>query len=164
MQYNKFNDSKIYIVRSTASDRVYIGSTWQNLHKRFNDHVRSYKSYKQGNQGWCTIYQIFDENGHDCCYIELLESFVATKQYELIEKEKEWIKRYSKYCTNKFLREKLTPEELSWPKVGPATAGDGNVDEHEIDVFSYREKESHHTCKCEPCRVFAYLLLGRMVL
>ena len=42
---NKYNNAKIYAIKSNDNDKYYIGSTTQKLCQRFATHKNKYKNY-----------------------------------------------------------------------------------------------------------------------
>jgi hypothetical protein len=85
---------KIYTIRSSETVGVYIGSTCDNLAKRFGGHKASYKL----NQNVSSKH-IFDY-GIKNAYIELLENYPCNSREELNKREGEHI-RMMENCVNK---------------------------------------------------------------
>jgi hypothetical protein len=86
---NKYNNSKIYTIRSYQLDKYYIGSTTQSLHKRLYDHKRDYKLYQNQKYHYITSFELIK---FEDCYIELLENFNCDNKEELTKREGEWIR------------------------------------------------------------------------
>ena len=97
---NKYHSGKIYTIRSHKTDKFYIGSTTQPLHKRLYGHRKNYKLYKEGKGNNITSYIIIE---HDDNYIELLETFKCESKYELEKREGELIRLHRDNCINKHI-------------------------------------------------------------
>jgi hypothetical protein len=76
----------IYIIKSSNTDKVYIGSTSRPICQRLAQHKCHYKSGK----GNCTINQIL-EYGEDDITQELLEEVDTTDRRILLQHERRWI-------------------------------------------------------------------------
>ena len=85
---------KIYTIRSSETVGVYVGSTCDNLAKRFGGHKASYKL----NQNVSSKH-IFDY-GIENAYIELLENYPCNSREELNKREGEQM-RLMENCVNK---------------------------------------------------------------
>ena len=79
---------------------IYFGSTY-NLSKRWSGHLSGYKYWKNGNinASRCSSYILFDKYGVENCTIIILEEFYNLSDYDLAEKEDEYIESYK--CVNK---------------------------------------------------------------
>ena len=90
---NKYQKGKIYIIKNTNNENVYIGSTCSELHKRYYEHKKHYEYYMNNHSqsSIMTSIKIF-ENGD--AYIELLEEFPCASKADLLKKEGEYILRY----------------------------------------------------------------------
>ena len=95
---NKYNNGKIYTIRSTTTDKYYIGSTVQPLYKRFHDHKDKYNKYlKTKKGGYNRSYEIFKLGD---AYIELLENSPCKNKDELTRREGELIRQYKNNLVN----------------------------------------------------------------
>lgn len=74
---------RIYIIRNTVNDKIYIGQTRLSIRLRFQDHL---SSARRG--GDYVIGKAIRKYGEDKFYVELLEECLAD---ELNEREKYWI-------------------------------------------------------------------------
>ena len=93
----KYQQSKIYTIRSYSTDKIYIGSTTQRLSKRIAEHRGKYKAWKAGNsKKYCSSYEIvkYDDN-----YIELLENYECLTREGLLMREGQCIRDND--CVNK---------------------------------------------------------------
>jgi hypothetical protein len=86
---NKYHKSKIYTIRSPHTDKIYIGSTCNELTKRLNQHKNNLNDTKSK--------IIFD---HGDVYIELLENYSCNDRNELHKREGELIRQYKDICIN----------------------------------------------------------------
>ena len=84
---------KIYTIRSSETVGVYVGSTCDNLAKRFGGHKSVYNSNKD-----VSSRHIFDY-GFENAYIELLENYPCNSREELLKREGEHI-RMMENCVN----------------------------------------------------------------
>ena len=85
---NKYQNSKIYSIKNTLNDEIYIGSTTVSLSQRMTKHRASLKCEKRGK---CLLYQRMKELGVDNFYITLVEKYPCNDIEELRAKEGEWI-------------------------------------------------------------------------
>jgi hypothetical protein len=101
---NKYQNGKIYTIRSPYTEFYYIGSTCQPLSKRFYEHRINYDRYfkKYGSyprkKHWITSFHIFQQGE---CYIELLENYACNNRDELIRREGELIRLNKDKIINK---------------------------------------------------------------
>ena len=101
-----YQNGKIYCIRSHQTDKIYIGSTCSPLHKRFYDHRKKYKCWKNNKYGYTSSYELME---YEDVYIELLEEYPCNNKMELCKKEGEYIR--SMDCVNKMKRPFITEEE-----------------------------------------------------
>jgi len=94
---SKYQNGKIYTIRSFQTDMFYIGSTTQPLSKRFNDHRQALKSFNNGNPRYSTSYEIMK---YDDCHIELLEECKFDNKEQLCRREGELIRLHKSKCVN----------------------------------------------------------------
>lgn len=85
---NKYQNSKIYSIKNTLNDKIYIGSTTVSLSQRMTKHRTSMKCERRGG---CLLYQQMRELGVDNFYITLIEKYPCNDIEELRAKEGEWI-------------------------------------------------------------------------
>ena len=85
---NKCFNGRIYIIRNCLDDDTYIGSTTQQLSKRFYDH----KVNSQDTNKKCPLYNKIRELGQDKFYIELIEKYPCETKEELRRREGELIR------------------------------------------------------------------------
>lgn len=83
---NKYNNGKIYAIRSYQTDKFYIGSTCEALYKRLYYHRRDYKN----NRVNISSYKILQYDDH---YIELIEEVKCENKNQLLKIEGEHIQK-----------------------------------------------------------------------
>jgi len=91
-----FKNGKIYVVRNTVNDKVYVGSTTQGLSQRMGEH-RTSTPYR------CAVLLVkaMKEHGFEKFYIELLEKYPCENSEELKAREGYHIRRLETIDTNK---------------------------------------------------------------
>lgn len=92
---NKYHKGKIYTIRSYQTDKFYIGSTCDLLHKRLYKHRINNKCINGSNVSSSII---LDYEDH---YIELLEEFKCDNKAQLLKREGELIRLHKEQCVNK---------------------------------------------------------------
>jgi hypothetical protein len=92
-----YQEGKIYSIRSASTDKFYIGSTCQPLHKRLFEHRRQYKCYLNGKNNYVSSFALI-ENGDE--YIELIENYPCKDKNELHKREGEIIRKNKGKCVN----------------------------------------------------------------
>ena len=93
-----YKNSKLYLIRSRNSDKVYVGSTCNTLTKRLSQHKNNYKTYlakDRPKQHYVSVYVVFDCND---VYIELLKNCPCEDKNELRKIEGETIRNTE--CVN----------------------------------------------------------------
>ena len=89
-----YSKTKIYIIRSNNTDRVYVGATTQPLSHRFRDHNNTFRKGKNGTRAVEVL-------KHGDCYIELLESFPCDNVDESSARERHWGRQFDGQKVNK---------------------------------------------------------------
>ena len=84
---NKYNNGKIYIIKSPNTDKVYIGCTINSLNARMTKHKGSHNN--------CASIEIIQAGG---AYIELLENYSCNTRTELFNRERYYIITNNKCC------------------------------------------------------------------
>lgn len=92
----KYNNGKIYVIKSNDDSIEYIGSTINSLSDRLSDHISDYKRYLDGRYSYITSFEVLKLKDP---FIVLLEDYPCSSKKELHEREKYWIKL--KKCVNK---------------------------------------------------------------
>jgi hypothetical protein len=83
---NRYNNGKIYAIRSNQTDKVYIGSTCDTLPKRLYVHRNNKKRYEKGKYHYVTSYEMLE---FDDAYIDLVEEFSCANKMQLERREGE---------------------------------------------------------------------------
>jgi hypothetical protein len=127
-----YKDAKIFVIRSSKTEDIYIGSCCQKLCKKIFDYKKQYikqkltcSKLKHGS------YKIFD-CGVDDAYIEILECYPCNNVEELKKKEGEVIRASKEKCINKH-------------------SGMGLLKEEHIKLFKEKQKKKRlnvYTCLC----------------
>jgi group I intron endonuclease len=86
---NDYSNGKVYFIRNTVNDKVYIGSSTQPLCKRMVQHRSNAKTQNT------TIYQNMREIGIKKFYIELLELCPCETKEQLNKREGELIREHN---------------------------------------------------------------------
>lgn len=74
----------IYILKSSKTNKVYIGSTTRTIKKRFMEHKTSYKLYLQNKVPYKSCFELVK---YDDCNISVVEEFEYKDTYELRKRE-----------------------------------------------------------------------------
>jgi len=82
-------NGKIYVIRNTNNNKVYVGQTTQSVEDRFAQHKRLCNSNKKQ-----LIYKALLKYGADCFYVEEIESGIPTYE-ELNSKESHYIQLFN---------------------------------------------------------------------
>lgn len=106
-----YSKGRIYAIRASNTDDVYIGSTTKTLAQRLAQHRYDYREYQKGKGHYK---KAFDMIGKDCHYIELLEEYSCKSVEELRAKEQKYI-RETQGCINLKLPGR-TPKECALEK------------------------------------------------
>jgi hypothetical protein len=102
-----YKNSMIYTIRSYQTDKIYVGSTCNELRKRLYDHKSKYKKYLNGKHYYNTSFEIVK---YDDCYIELYEKYNCNDKSELYKKEGETIRQLE--CVNKKIEGRTRKEYI----------------------------------------------------
>ena len=89
-----YSKAKIYIIRNTKNDMVYVGSTTQKLCERMALHRYA---LKYGTKQKYPLYKAFIELGCENFYIELLLEYPCENIEQLLQKEGEYIRKFNSH-------------------------------------------------------------------
>ena len=126
---NRYNNGKIYSIRSHQTDDVYIGSTCMLLSKRLYQHKINYKCWLVKTQPYeCSSFKLakFDD-----CYIELVEDYPCENKQQLNRREGELIR--ATQCVNKFIAGRTLKEYC-----------EENKDKRKANSKKHYEKNKEH--------------------
>ena len=84
-----YSKGKIYCIRNSVNDDIYIGSTCQTLSQRMALH--RYDSIKPNRQN-TRVYKQMSEHGRDKYFIELIEDYPCENIYQLQKREGQLIR------------------------------------------------------------------------
>ena len=93
-----YQKGKIYSIRNSINDTIYIGSTCQGLANRMSSHRAD---AKQENRKNIPLFKAMNELGLDNFYIELICNFPCQCKEELLKKEGETIREHLGNCYNR---------------------------------------------------------------
>ena len=83
-----YNKGKIYQIKNTIDDGVYVGSTIAPLNRRMVKH-----KYSAKNNCYCSpLFTVMNEHGFDKFFIELIEEYPCNSKIELLAREGHWIR------------------------------------------------------------------------
>jgi hypothetical protein len=85
-----YSKGKIYIIRNTENNKVYIGSTCQTLAQRMTCHRKVAKPRQH-----YVLYQAFNDIGVHKFYIELIEDYPCERSEQLFQREGFFIRKYN---------------------------------------------------------------------
>ena len=86
---NKYQQGKIYCIRNTINDMIYIGSTCQKLSQRMTNHRSDMNKPTHQNM---KLYKAMNELGKENFYIELIEEYPCDNIEQLNRREGEIIR------------------------------------------------------------------------
>jgi len=95
-----YSKGKIYKICSDDPDitDVYIGSTIQDLSKRFNGHRSNFNCYAETRPTFCSSFKLFHKYGLNKFHIEKLDDFPCESKKELLIREQFYICKFK--CVN----------------------------------------------------------------
>lgn len=92
-----YQKGQIYSIRSYQTDDIYIGSTCDNLRKRFSSHKSQYKANLKDKNNNISCFKILK---YDDAYIELIEDYPCDNKQQLLKQEGVCI-RATENCINR---------------------------------------------------------------
>jgi len=105
---NPYNNSKIYKIISDKTDLIYIGSTYQKLYLRKNEHKKKYRKWilangdKEGGNGYYSVFKIFKIDFDDFDIV-LIENYNCNTKEELHSRERYYIDLHKEKCVNIYI-------------------------------------------------------------
>jgi predicted GIY-YIG superfamily endonuclease len=93
-----YNDSKIYKITSSKTDKIYIGVTTKSLETRMKQHLQHYERFIKNDlpTDFISSFQVI-KNGD--AKIELIEMFPCKSKFELEDREK-YLINHTENCVN----------------------------------------------------------------
>lgn len=104
----------VYVLKSDWSEKIYVGSTINDMNQRLRDHEKNYKKYiggKQKNIGYTSV-KLFEDGK---VYYEILEQHYKANQYDLIDIEMQYIAKNKDICVNEQINKKwrnISPDKI----------------------------------------------------
>lgn len=89
---------RVYAIRSPNTEKIYVGSTFNPISKRFGQHKMDCKKNKEGKTHYKTSYKIIEAGD---AYIELLEQYENLNREQLLKNEGEYIRKNRDFCVNR---------------------------------------------------------------
>jgi len=89
-----FHNGRIYLIRNFNNDKIFVGSTTQNLVKNFAYHKNNVIEHRYMNR---QLYQDMEKYGIETYYIELHEMFPCKSLEELQKREREVIRQFDTF-------------------------------------------------------------------
>ena len=131
-----FSKGKLYILKNTKNDKVYIGHTTETLEKRLKRHFE----HTKGNFNY-SMREPIQEIGEENFYIELLEEFPCQNKKELEDVENYWINFFIEIfgkdnVYNKMINNKHSQETKQ--KISNALKGKILTEEHKKKLSKTR--------------------------
>jgi hypothetical protein len=120
----KYQNGKIYAIKSFQTNDVYYGSTTKSLSKRLIGHKAHYKLWQNNNYNYVTSFEIIK---YDDCFIELYELYPCNSKTELEKREGQVI-RENNNAVNKVIAGRTKKEYCA-----------DNVDNKKLYDENYRE-------------------------
>jgi len=102
------NTGRVYIIRSTCTSDVYIGSTEETLRLRLQKHEANFRKHLNEKYHYCTSYEMICQDDY---WIELLEEMQFDDKTELVAVEQLYINA-DPNAVNKYLSNNVTPRTL----------------------------------------------------
>ena len=132
---SRYQNGKIYTIRSHQTGDVYIGSTCMPLAKRFHTHKKNYKQWQKGNHSYLTSFEIIK---HPDFYIELLEDCKCDTKAQLERREGQLIRETE--CVNRVISGRNKAERVKQQKNQKHTCDCGGK-------YTQVNKAIHHKTK-----------------
>lgn len=119
----------IYGIFSDSLKQCYIGSTWENAHKRFVRHRSDFKRWKKGTYGFCSSFNLLDNC--DDAFVDVLDCIQLNGEKNTMRKqlrvvEQEWINVFYEMTVNSIkhpggFKMKCQPDPLQSSRVSILT-------------------------------------------
>ena len=94
---SRYENGKIYSIRSHQTDKYYIGSSCNDLCKRLYLHRHHYKHYLKNKLKYMSSFEIIKYDDH---YIEVIEDYPCKSKRELEKREGELQRQYKNDIVN----------------------------------------------------------------
>ena len=90
----------IYKICNKNTDKIYIGSTVNEIEERLNEHKRDYKKYLNNKKKYITSFEIINDQ---TCFVELIVEVHFDNKHQLHKRERMFIEMYKDICVNKII-------------------------------------------------------------
>ena len=135
---------KIYALKSSKTDDIYIGSTKNTIITRFSAHKSNYKLYLQGKHKYVTSFELCK---YDDVYVELIENYNCSSKKELERREGE-IQREMK-CVNQLIAGRTRKEHLKENEdFQRRKIGYGKTYREKNRIAIYERRKIKEMCEC----------------
>lgn len=84
---------RIYKIIAINGHESYVGSTFNTIRDRFRKHQITYKRWKEGKYGNCSVFQLFEKYGPENCRSILIKEYEVEDRAHLEVYETLWIKK-----------------------------------------------------------------------
>ena len=139
---NNLKVGYIYKICNKKTDKIYIGSTVQNLKKRFCKHKTRCKKYFETNKDYITSIEIVKD---ETSYIEEIEKVYFINKNELLKKEFSYIDKYKNICVNK--NKTLKPDKKEYYEKNKEKILKNRKEKYQNrKITNFREKIFNQVC------------------
>ena len=147
---NRYENGRIYTIRSHMTDKYYIGSSCLPLHKRFYKHKRDYNKWLEDKKNYITSFEILK---YDDVYRELLEEFKCNNKMELLKREGELIRQYYNDIVNKNRPNRTIEEKKETARKFEKNHKDERKKYREDNKERFKELHTSHNLKRYKCDI-----------
>jgi hypothetical protein len=145
---NRYENGKIYTIRSHMTDKYYIGSSCLPLHKRLYHHKQHYNKWMKEQSNYITSYEILK---YDDVYIELLEEYKCNNKMELLKREGELIRQHYNDIVNKNRPNRTIEEKKETSRLFAVKHKDERKKYRDDNKERFKELYSMHSQKKYKC-------------
>lgn len=96
-----YKTGRIYKIIHNQSNIIYIGSTYNELRKRWSEHKKDFKKYLDNKKSEVSIYPYFKQYGIENFKIILIKEYQVVDKKHLYSKEQLWISKLKSINKNK---------------------------------------------------------------
>lgn len=135
---NEYRTGYVYSIRSFNTDKIYIGSTFQKLSKRFCEHRNRYKRWCEGKLKKCSRSIIICEAGDP--YIELIKEVKVKNRNELNKYEGEEMRKNKDIIVNRCMAGRNMKEYYNDHKEVYKENNKNYQKEHKDEIQKYKKE------------------------
>lgn len=104
---------RVYKVIHHQGDELYIGSTFNQIRHRWQEHKRAFKKYLNGkSKKIVSLYPFMEKYGIENFTIILIKKYHVIDRNQLLAYEQLWINKFSKICVNKLNTYQPIPKKV----------------------------------------------------